>query len=331
MVNLVFNGLQNQINQPFIIAYRFFEKQLTMKALTLIFTFISVFSFSQSYDLLPDTCTHCSWIYTTGGTTLYAGSYTLFPEEDTLHQGNVYMRLPLYGPASNSLIGVRQVGNKVMGFLSSDSTQEYLIQDWDVNVGDTIFNLYDFQGNYDAVFLGEDSTIMNNGNYHHYHKMKGINGAIQNEEWLLTWNERGLCSTMDPNWNSGWGGLLFNNKVQFLGAHYAEPKPHTPDPRYNLNQIVSGCDIQGVFNSLSENNIKNIAIHPNPTSGKIALKTIDFGISEIQLLDSKGNIILNTRLENGSVDLSNFENGIYFLRIKSSDNMAHQAKIIKVE
>lgn len=298
-----------------------------MRYFTVLFAFISSFSFGQNYHLLPDTCTHCSWIFTMGTAQIFAGTYTLQPENDTLYQGNVYMRIP-----ASMLIGVRQSGNKVLAAIYVDTTQEYLIQDWDADIGDTIFGLYDEMGIYDAVFLQEDSSLMNDGNYHRFRIMKGINGAVVSEDWYIEWHERGLCATESATfWPSGFGGLLYNNRMLNLGAYYNSPHPHTPDPRYNLNQTVSGCSIDGAFNSLMENEINTISIYPNPSDGIIHLGETTFEISEIEILDLNGKSLLKSSADSKVLDISNFQNGIYFLRVKTTENAYLQTKIMKTE
>jgi hypothetical protein len=294
-----------------------------MKKLLFLLFFISPSSFGQNYQLLPDTCTHCSWIYTYGGTQFYVGTYSLYPELDTLYQGNVYMKIPI---TNTDLAGVRQVGNKVYGFISTDTTQEYLIQDWDASVNDTIFNLYDKNGMYDAVFLEEDSVILNDGSYHHWRKLKGINGAVQNQDWILVWDERGLCSSI------GWGGLLYNNFVQILGSYYDFPTPHTPDTKYNLNSIVSGCSTAGVFNSndLLENHIIPIVVFPNPTKNFIQIVNFTNAKSG-KIIDLRGNTILKFQETPPELDLSKFSNGTYILQIETESGQSRQVKIVKTD
>ena len=66
--------------------------------------------------------------------------------------------------------------------------------------------------------------------------------------------------------------------------------------------------------SVSDNLLKNIGIFPNPTTG-----IINFNIPEnasIELLDKIGRIIKKVNDPNtNSIDISEFENGIYFLKI----------------
>lgn len=309
-----------------------------MRYFTILFAFISAFSFGQNYHLLPDTCTHCSYVYGDWTYTLMEGYYTLLPEDDTLYQGNLYMKVPIEMSYQNdTLFAVRQFGNKVLGIKSNDTINEYLIQDWESAVGDTIYNLYAPNGNYAALVVKDDSLLLNDGTYHHFRELFAIgtyeNGILNtNHQWTIIWNERGLCGSLEPISAEPIGGLLYNYvPYSVSGIPYHSAHPHTPDLRYNLTQYVSGCFFDGAFADLNENVLDPLITYPNPSSGLIHLGETTFEISEIEILDLNGKSLLKLSAESKGMDISNFQNGIYFLRVKTTENAYHQTKIMKTE
>jgi hypothetical protein len=303
---------------------------MNMRTLTFLLLILSPILFAQNYQLLPDTCTHCSYVWGDWTYTLYEGHYTLLPEDDTLYQGNLYMKVPVESSFGyDTLFAVRQVGDKVFGIKTNDTINEYLIQDWETAIGDTIYNLYSANGIYAAIVNGDDSLIMNNGSYRHFRELYAIgvyeNGVLNtNHQWSLIWHERGICASP--------GGLLYNfipwsvSGIPPYGFH-----PHTPDTRYNLTQYVSGCVFDGAFEDLDESELNPISIFPNPSSGLIHLSELTFDISEIEIIDSKGNSLMKTTSVNHFLDISTFDTGVYFLRLKTTENIYHQAKIVKSE
>lgn len=73
----------------------------------------------------------------------------------------------------------------------------------------------------------------------------------------------------------------------------------TTDTTNNSNAIA---EIQEAFN----------LIYPNPAKDFIYIKSLT-PISEVQIFDVYGNLIANEKLQGEKVDVSNLENGIYFI------------------
>lgn len=309
-----------------------------MKTITLLFAFVSAFSFGQSYDLLPDTCTACSYLYTTGTSETYPGVYYLHPENDTIYMGNSYIKMEGIWGAAPSIIGFRQSGNKVLGAIS-DSLQEVVLQDWDALIGDTVYNLFSNGIVYDAVFMVEDSMILNDNTYHHTRGMKGIgyydySNNYQTMTWDINWHERGLCAGNGlPNaLNTAWGagGIQYNLAIYpCLCTVYTEPKPYTSDTRYNLSSGMDSCVVYLWGIDELENN--KITVYPNPTNGIIYFDLQGQSTNHFQLVDSRGIIILQKTGVFDRIDLSDYDNGLYFLSFQTGNGRTKQARIFKVE
>jgi hypothetical protein len=91
---------------------------------------------------------------------------------------------------------------------------------------------------------------------------------------------------------------------------------------------LASTTFQSLSNSIFEID-ESVVIHPNPTNGNININS-NFNIKTIELYDIQGRI-LETSLENSStttLDISNRENGIYFLKI-NTENGSKVEKIVK--
>lgn len=305
--------------------------------LTLIFSvFATTFSFGQDYNLLPDTCTYCSFFQNPGGPANYLSTYYLNPELDTTYLGNIYMQIPITdeGYQGARIFGMRQVGNKVFGVAEGDTLQEYLVQDWDLQIGDTIFDLYSNRTYYDAVFINEDSMLLNDGSYHRYREMQGVgyapNGIYQTDSWAFYWHERGLCAEHVAPYFANSGGLLFNLPGFLYGSAFAVyylPKPHTADVRYNMNSLMDDCSFTGSLNSLIENSQDQLILYPNPTHGIIQIKQTYHG--RIRILNGLGLEIMKFDEEVSQIDLSELMNGMYFLEFTKENGQPGIQRVTK--
>ena len=85
------------------------------------------------------------------------------------------------------------------------------------------------------------------------------------------------------------------------------------------------------MNTIDEIQEEGIAVFPNPTSGQIFLdNTTSLEMSHLRVFDNWGRIIIDQDGydSNGGIDLSNFPNGVFYLKIQS-DTAVNTYKIIK--
>ena len=86
----------------------------------------------------------------------------------------------------------------------------------------------------------------------------------------------------------------------------------------NSPASVNCTGIVGNYNILNNNHIR---VYPNPSKGKILIQNLSNSITEnISIRNSLGNLVKVSENNNSliSIDLSNLENGIYFIEINSS-------------
>lgn len=72
------------------------------------------------------------------------------------------------------------------------------------------------------------------------------------------------------------------------------------------------------------------AVFPNPTSGELYIQSSK-NIASIQVTDPEGKIILNRTYKNGSTDISEVQDGIYFVKIFFADGETAVQRIVKAD
>ena len=90
--------------------------------------------------------------------------------------------------------------------------------------------------------------------------------------------------------------------------------------------LITGDTITSLIQSdrMVFSKTKDLAIYPNPTSGRIFIKDINF--NKIEIVDNSGNVLLQTNCD--EIDLENYSNGIYFMLIYT-DGTVIKRKLIK--
>ncbi len=148
------------------------------------------------------------------------------------------------------------------------------------------------------------------------------------------------------SWNSGYNGeiierigdknFLFNLTTlsgQVCDGNYSEGLRCYQDNElgYYSTGIADSCtytyDWVGIKNQNSNYDIK---ISPNPTSDLITITTNIQKDYEIILINITGQSVFENYVTGDyQLDLSNYENGIYFILIRNKDNCLYKNKIIK--
>jgi len=124
--------------------------------------------------------------------------------------------------------------------------------------------------------------------------------------------------TASPQFYSTFFTQNFNDTTKIISQiNWVDAFSVTPDFRLNNSSVVStGADFtnpkfQGGFLSIESVKNEDIEIYPNPTIDYINIKSD----REFTLSDSYGRVLINSK--NSKVDLSNFTNGLYYIKIGS--------------
>ena len=94
-----------------------------------------------------------------------------------------------------------------------------------------------------------------------------------------------------------------------------------------------GCETSETFTVLSTVGIasslnEQLLIFPNPTEGEV--NVFLNGEYEISILDARGRLVLtSSEDDNATLDLSAFESGVYFVKVKKDDESVMRRIVLK--
>ena len=163
--------------------------------------------------------------------------------------------------------------------------------------------------------------------------------------YILTWNDNdntffpsddftqtlGSCDLgYNENFESLYFGFFFNGQVQSFGYEII-----LTGGALKTLIITNGNGEQAVYGNyqLSTTSYEKqiVAFYPNPTKDILHIKQ---GASqndiEISIIDVNGKIVLKTSNKSlNQIDISHLDKGLYFAKVKTSDNKTQIEKIIK--
>ena len=74
---------------------------------------------------------------------------------------------------------------------------------------------------------------------------------------------------------------------------------------------------------------KKITIYPNPASGKIFADGLKSKNNSVEIINIEGKKVLDTKVnEDGSIDISQLNSGVYFVTIKSENIKIYSQKLV---
>ncbi|MBP5983522.1 MAG: T9SS type A sorting domain-containing protein [Fluviicola sp.] len=195
--------------------------------------------------------------------------------------------------------GAYRSENRKVYFVPKDSTNQYLLYDFSVEVGDTIPQVY-FEHFYgEGMFLPDYSiyyvdTIFINGNPH-----KRIN-----ENWVEgIGNIQGFL--LEPYFN------ISQYRVELTCMSI-------DNAMYFPMQDVTPCPLDL---AVSDVILPKIAISPNPTSDKLIIEGIN-DAAEINVINAQGKTVDFRRLSTHELAVSDLVAGVYFVQVTQNKQSA---------
>lgn len=183
-------------------------------------------------------------------------------------------------------------------------------------------------GNY-ADGSADTITICPTGNAEYVQLVFSSFETEQNFDSLMIFNGN---STSDPLLGSfqgvdTLGTIMSTNPNGCLTAVFIS------DGSVNLAGWVAQIECIDANASLSENETKVVSIYPNPSAGKFTLENLNNTVLSYELHDVQGRKLPSSALNLGAkakttLDLSSFENGVYFL-VVNSGNGTHTYSLVK--
>lgn len=162
---------------------------------------------------------------------------------------------------------------------------------------------------------------------------------VANWEDYMCWYNCYTASAMNTNpWESP-DQLTISDQSNDLLFTDVTPDSGTPGSaryRYYVTDVNSGDYVDSVdlvvaytLGLETPSNELSLEIAPNPASDKIAVKANGITNAELTIVDVLGNVVYNeTITQSKNIDVSEFNNGIYFVRIREEGAKPISRKII---
>jgi hypothetical protein len=214
----------------------------------------------------------------------------------------------------------REDTNKSVYFLPKDSINEVLIYDFSKNVGDTIYiNEFDWTVYISTPYIIDQiDSILIDGNYRRKFIFIPLNGFYTQIPWVEGIGSMvGILNSFNPHSISGWWS--FNCLTQNGNHIYQNPESYVSDCFVFLDIAIQ--------NAYGE----NISISPNPSKGIFQISFEKFNSLTVKVYSVKGKILFEKKLNgtNYIIDLSNFNSGLYLVKITDTETKhSIQKKII---
>jgi len=209
---------------------------------------------------------------------------------------------------------------KKVYWLNINSTQEHLLYDFSLNVGDTVEvypGIYSYLGTARMKVNAIDSLVIL-GNYHKRFTMENVQlGIMFSEEYWIEGIGSNFGLLMSGSWNAG----IHSEWIFPSLMCYTEN-----DTLVFLNQGFISCYLPPIDNVIEVSEDKNISLYPNPTNETLNISNNQNIISyQITLLDGswvyKGYTF--------PIKTSQLANGIYFLTTTDKYKQQTNYKFIK--
>lgn len=246
---------------------------------------------------------------------------------DTIINSLIYTEIDRCSNVNSNYFGaIREDSSKVF-FIPKDSTSEFLLYDFNVNIGDTVEVIYMSMSStnnfYMQSFIVEDTstTIINN-------KTRRVI-QIYGYSWIEgIGSNSGLFIEPFPNISNYFVDLTcvsVNDTIIYEGGGAQGGGGNI------LQQGIPGiCDLTLDVPEIEA--IDNITLYPNPTNGNISIQTNNENqIKQITTINSIGKTLTTIQVSDKEILEFNIEGapGIYFIEVYYTEGQKSVQKIIK--
>lgn len=206
------------------------------------------------------------------------------------------------------LYSIREDSAKRIYLFSSN--KEFLVYDFNLNLGDTLPAMYAFPKDYKFV-VGEIDSVLVLDSYHKRYRM-GSYG---------TYGSFDLIEGMGSTFGLAKGYSIYPNNMTTLLSFKQDGKSAYPNG-VECNLIPTGID---------ELNLQNeIQIFPNPSTGIINISNLPDRPLKLQLFNMLGKLVYETQIQaiNYSLNLDFMPRGIYLLKVNDKNKSIVFEKVI---
>ena len=320
------------------------NRKLMRNVVSLAFIILPFFSNSQN-SILPDSCTKWDYAYYDHSTPtiLYTETHNINATTDTIIDGLAY--LPMYYQSSLSYTtsfygGIREVNDSIL-LKENAGENDRLIWDFSATVGDTVRNIKSkvlklqeaSWTEFEMVITGIDSIASPSGD-----------SLLRHEYSMYRWK-----SELDTIWDyTSWAGaptyftaklggsrgLLLSQDIIIAGGGSSFWGWCSSDLMLADITTPNFCEACSFPTAVDENEIPNINLYPNPSSGRFWLSGQLNEIEGISVYSRDGKLLLNRTVQaddNATVklDCSDFNPGYYILRMDSQNHVLSRSLIIR--
>jgi hypothetical protein len=279
------------------------------KLLLLLTTIISLSAKAQTSVYHPFPTTNAGWVYQYYDDfhmpTSYFGSYAI--TGDTVFSGTNYKRIAGCSAWGFCGIGGIRDSNKVIYFRPDTAITEYVLYDFNLNLGDTM--IHPFGGTPTGIdtvtIMNVDSVLASDG----YHRRL----------WLSTfdmWIE-GIGSMTYLFVPAGNMGVSGNDVLICM----------TTDSGFAYPPGIGSCIVSVPEQSQTKN---KITISPNPMTDELNVEVNNKEFSEFILYDIASRKLLQQKFTNSvTLNTEQLAKGIYIYEVQSKNGSYKKGKIVK--
>ena len=309
-----------------------------MKRLIILLVFVcfTKVNIAQLYQPFPtDSAMWREWAYELDASYNDTWDYQYFIQGDTIIVGKNYHKILYTGTYHHVswTSGWTNYVNQYKGAFREDTAKhilfcppgdiiEYVLYDFNLNVGDTLSQSY-MNSLGSGNWVSAIDSILVGGQYH---KQYHISNDTASSSWNLNYVSfiEGVGSTFGLLGLGGGSLWPVFERESHLSCY-----THNGIMEYSDDSTTTSCDpvIIGVVEHQAET---PISIFPNPTTGIVNIKTPYSEKTEINILDVLGKTIYKTEFSSAenSINLSQLPKGIYFLKATSGNKISTTQKIV---
>lgn len=278
---------------------------------------------SAQFDALPDsnaTWTETFWI---GPEYPYEGFFHTYDttSPDTVYNGEVYQKL-LTTYSNNFIVygtgyggALRDNGLGQVYFWASGEPDPVLLYDFDVQVGDTVEDVYSIWTQDVRVYSVDQVTV---------------NGTQRKRIGLECLDQPGFIGAY---WIQGIGGVggLFRTtycpSVSGSGALVCMTVNDTVQWGGNVGEL-GDCSLLLGRSELSTKE-EALTIHPNPATDRLSISRIGNARLDVEVIGPDGRLVLAMPLTGTELSLNPLPAGTYVLKVREASGMVRMARFVK--
>lgn len=272
-----------------------------MRKLFLLISLVFSSQLNSVCQTLPDST--ATWTIASIGWGSYFANETFVITGDTTINSTIYKAIyttkdSIYNPAISSYFcAVREVNDKWF-FIPADSTKEFMLYDFDIEIGDTVeINNPWMEGEMELIVFKVDSVELN-GSY--YKKFDLGYMVTQEKHYISDYWIKGIGSTQGI-YQSGF--RLVDAGYQLLCFHRNDTLVYLDSPDGTCGFLSTGIR--------ANSSVPDIKISPNPVFDQLSVISNHSLI--IEIYDSAGKKVISS--DRKQIDVSFLLNGIYIVKI----------------